>query len=245
MTPEAETIVAAEFFVPVDREGLFPVTVQRIHEAADGIRAIELAASGPEALPAWQPGAHVDVYVNDQITRQYSLCGSPDSDRLWRIGVLREPKSRGGSEAMHGTLREGDTLWVSAPKNNFRFGPADRYLFIAGGIGITPLIPMIRECHEAGADWRLVYGGRSLSSMAFRDELASYGDRVTFWPQDENGHIDLSSLLDAPPAGTHVYCCGPSRCSTRSSRSSRRSTRSPPAACTSSASRRRRRRPGL
>lgn len=190
-------------------DGTFPVTVAEIVDAAEGIRALKLTRPGGEAMPAWQPGAHIDVHVTDEIIRQYSLCGSPADAQSWRIGILREPQSRGGSEAIHDVLTEGQTIWVSEPKNNFNFAPATKYLFIAGGIGITPLLPMIKACHDSGADWRLVYGGRSRSSMAFTDELAALGDRVTFWPQDENGHIDLAALLDSPDAETEVYCCGP------------------------------------
>ncbi|MFC5338401.1 PDR/VanB family oxidoreductase [Leucobacter denitrificans] len=190
-------------------QGTFPVTVVSAVEAADGIRALTLTRPGGEPLPEWGPGAHIDVHISPEIIRQYSLSGSPANREAWRIGILREPESRGGSEAIHDRLEAGDTIWVSEPKNNFNFGPAKQYLFIAGGIGITPLIPMIKACHEAGADWRLVYGGRSLSSMAFTDELLALGDRVTLWPQDTNGHIDLAGLLDAPDAETEVYCCGP------------------------------------
>ena len=189
--------------------GTFPVKVSAITEAAEGIRTLTLSRLDGEPLPEWEPGAHIDVHVTADIIRQYSLSSSPADRGSWRIGILREPESRGGSEAIHDRLAEGDTIWVSEPKNNFSFGEAKQYLFIAGGIGITPLLPMIRACHEAGADWRLVYGGRSLTSMAFVDELEVLGDRVVFWPQDKNGHIDLASLLDSPEAGTEVYCCGP------------------------------------
>lgn len=189
--------------------GTFPVTVVEVSEAAEGIRALTLAKPDGAPLPVWAPGAHIDVHVTPEIIRQYSLSGSPSDSSSWRIGILREPVSRGGSEAIHERLEQGDTIWVSEPKNNFNFGPAKQYVFIAGGIGITPLIPMIKACHEAGANWRLVYGGRSLTSMAFTDELAALGERVTLWPQDEQGHIDLGGLLDAPEAGTEVYCCGP------------------------------------
>lgn len=188
----------------------FPVIVESVAEAADGIRELTLSRPDAQSLPSWTPGSHIDVHVTEEIVRQYSLCGSPGDSFVWRIGVLREPASRGGSEAIHEHLEMGDTIWVSEPKNNFTFGAAaQQYLFIAGGIGITPLLPMIKACHENGVDWRLVYGGRSLTSMAFTEELAALGDRVTFWPEDTHGRIDLSGLLDAPDKGLDVYCCGP------------------------------------
>ena len=106
-------------------------------------------------------------------------------------------------------LREGDELTASAPRNHFPLEEADRYLFIAGGIGITPILPMIAEAERRGRPWRLAYGGRSRASMAFRDELSAYGDRVEIRPQDECGLLDLDALLGTPEPGTAVYCCGP------------------------------------
>jgi ferredoxin-NADP reductase len=98
---------------------------------------------------------------------------------------------------------------VRGPRNHFPLVPSPRYQFIAGGIGITPLLPMIAEAEAAGAEWTLVYGGRSRSSMAFGDELAAYGERVVFHPEDEAGMLDLATLLDTPRPDTLVDCCGP------------------------------------
>jgi ferredoxin-NADP reductase len=98
---------------------------------------------------------------------------------------------------------------VRGPRNNFPLVGSPRYLFIAGGIGITPILPMIRAAEAAGAEWRLVYGGRQRASMAFLDELAHYGDRVSIRPQDETGLLDLDALLGTPEPDTLVYCCGP------------------------------------
>jgi ferredoxin-NADP reductase len=103
----------------------------------------------------------------------------------------------------------GDVVRIRGPRNNFELAPSPRYLFIAGGIGITPILVMISAAEAAGADWRLVYGGRHRASMAFLDELARYGDRVTVCPQDETGLLDLDTLLGIPVADTLVYCCGP------------------------------------
>ena len=110
---------------------------------------------------------------------------------------------------MHDRLRAGDLVRVRGPRNNFALAPSPRYLFIAGGIGITPILPMVAAAEAAGADWRLVYGGRQRASMAFLDELAGYGDRVTVCPQDETGLLDLAALLGTPQPDTLVYCCGP------------------------------------
>lgn len=171
---------------------------------ADGVVAVRLRGEG---LPAWEPGAHLDVHLPNGLVRQYSLCGEPGGD--YRIGVLREPSSRGGSDAVH-TLRVGERLRISEPRNNFALEPADRYLFIAGGIGITPILAMVRAAHGEGADWRLLYGGRSRKSMAFVDELLAIDpERVVLHPQDEDGLLPLRSWLDAPRGDTLIYCCGP------------------------------------
>ncbi|WP_327319218.1 PDR/VanB family oxidoreductase [Streptomyces sp. NBC_01235] len=177
--------------------------------AADGVLALTLRHPLGEPLPAWQPGAHVDVVLGPGLERQYSLCGDPGDRYAWRIAVLREPDGRGGSAYVHEQLGQGDKVRVRGPRNHFALRAAARYRFIAGGIGITPVLPMLAAAEAAGAEWTLLYGGRSRQSMAFTGELARYGDRVTVAPQDETGLLDLGSVLDALPEGTLVYCCGP------------------------------------
>jgi ferredoxin-NADP reductase len=110
---------------------------------------------------------------------------------------------------VHDRLSEGDVVRVRGPRNNFPLVPSSRYLFIAGGIGITPILPMIRAAEGTGADWRLVYGGRQRDSMAFLDELLPYGDRVEVRAQDETGLLPLAALLGTPEPQTAIYCCGP------------------------------------
>ncbi|GAA1947953.1 PDR/VanB family oxidoreductase [Nocardioides panacihumi] len=190
-------------------EQTFTVVVRAVEEAADGVRTLWLARDDEGALPGWEPGAHIDLLLADGLERQYSLCGDPADLSAWRVAVLREPESRGGSAYVHERLAAGDTLQVRGPRNEFPLEGAERHLFIAGGIGITPLLPMIAALHARGADWRIVYGGRQRVSMAFLGELEQYDDRVTLWPQDELGLIDLPGLLDEPRTGTRVYCCGP------------------------------------
>jgi ferredoxin-NADP reductase len=125
------------------------------------------------------------------------------------VGVLRAPDSRGGSEQVHDILAPGSIVRVRGPRNHFPLVASPRYLFLAGGIGITPLLPMIAEADASGADWRLLYGGRERASMGFLEELALYGDRVKIVPQDEEGMLDLESVLGTPQPNTLVYCCGP------------------------------------
>ncbi|PNG18550.1 PDR/VanB family oxidoreductase [Streptomyces cahuitamycinicus] len=184
------------------------LVVQRREFAAEGVLALTLRHPLGEPLPAWEPGAHVDVLLGPGLERQYSLCGDPADRSAWRIAVLREPAGRGGSAHVHEQLGEGATVRVRGPRNNFRLEPAPRYRFVAGGIGITPLLPMLAAAEAAGAEWTLLYGGRTRTSMAFGGELGRYGDRVTFAPEDETGLLDLASVLDDVPEGTLVYCCG-------------------------------------
>ncbi|UQS24319.1 PDR/VanB family oxidoreductase [Amycolatopsis thermalba] len=178
-------------------------------QRAEGVLALTLSRPDGGRLPDWTPGAHIDLVLPNGETRQYSLCGDRWDAHRYRIGVLREPAGRGGSAYVHDHLRVGDRVGVGGPRNNFPLVPSDRYLFVAGGIGITPLLPMIHQADLLGADWTLLYGGRRRASMAFTDELAGYGDRVHLVPEDEHGLLDLASWLGTPRPGTRVYCCGP------------------------------------
>ena len=191
------------------REHETDLVVREARAVADDVVVLTLADPRGGELPPWTPGAHIDLILGDDLTRQYSLCSSPSKPDAWRLGVLRAPDSRGGSEWVHTALTTGSTVRVRGPRNHFPLVASPRYLFIVGGIGITPILPMIAEAEAAGADWRLLYGGRQRASMAFLDELAAYGDRVTIVPQDELGMLDLESVLGTPQPDTLVYCCGP------------------------------------
>jgi ferredoxin-NADP reductase len=183
--------------------------------AADGVVSLTLRRPDGGMLPAWAPGAHIDVLLagadgqDGDLIRQYSLCGDPAARDSWQIAVLREPQGRGGSAYVHDHLREGTAVRVRGPRNNFPLRPAARHLFIAGGVGITPILPMVEAAEAAGADWRLLYGGRTRTSMAFLDRLAPHGDRVLVHPQDEYGLLDLAAHLGVPEEGTLVHACGP------------------------------------
>ncbi|MEU0897177.1 PDR/VanB family oxidoreductase [Streptomyces massasporeus] len=185
------------------------LVVERKEFVAEGVLALTLRHPLGEPLPAWAPGAHVDVLLEPGLERQYSLCGDPADRSAWRIAVLRESAGRGGSAHVHERLGQGAQLRVRGPRNNFGLEPAARYRFVAGGIGITPILPMLEAAEAAGAEWTLLYGGRTRGSMAFGEELRRYGDRVTIAPEDETGLLDLPSVLDDVPEGTLVYCCGP------------------------------------
>jgi ferredoxin-NADP reductase len=180
-------------------------------DVATGVISLRLARADGTPMPAWQPGAHIDVLLDADLTRQYSVCGDQDDRESWQIGVLRELAGRGGSAFIHDNVTVGTELRVRGPRNHFELTPAPRYTFIAGGIGITPILPMIRQCHRDGADWHLWYGGRSSDSMAFSEEILELGEaeHVTLVPQDVHGTLDLRRIIGGAAADTAVYCCGP------------------------------------
>ncbi|MDT0353792.1 PDR/VanB family oxidoreductase [Pseudonocardia charpentierae] len=183
--------------------------IERKEESAEGVVALTLTDPSGAELPEWSPGAHIDLVLTDSVTRQYSLCSSTTDRRSYRVGVLRDPGSRGGSQFVHDELQAGGTVQVRGPRNHFPFLDAPEYVFVAGGIGITPMLPMIASAEAVGARWELHYGGRTRASMGFLDELSAYGDRVTVYPQEEVGHIPLGSILAEPRDGALVYSCGP------------------------------------
>ncbi|MEU8865383.1 PDR/VanB family oxidoreductase [Streptomyces umbrinus] len=185
------------------------LVVERRDLAAEGVLVLTLRHPLGEELPAWEPGAHIDVVLGPDLERQYSLCGDPADRRSWRVAVLREPDGRGGSAHVHGQLEAGGKVRVRGPRNHFALQPSPRYRFVAGGIGITPILPMLAEAEASGAEWTLLYGGRTRNSMAFVEELSLYGDKVRIAPQDEAGLLDLAAELGTPQPGTLVYCCGP------------------------------------
>jgi len=178
-------------------------------QPAEGVVELELCDPSGAELPAWEPGAHIDVLLPDGSARQYSLCGDPAERGAWRLGVLLEREGKGGSRHIHEDLHEGATVATRGPRNNFGLLPAARYVFIAGGIGVTPIVPMVAAAARAGADWTLLYGGRSPGTMAFREELAGHGERVAIRPEDEHGLLDLAAALGTRRGDTLIYCCGP------------------------------------
>jgi ferredoxin-NADP reductase len=187
------------------------VTTQLTYEA-DGVVSVRLERPDGAPLPAWEPGAHVDLVLPVGITRQYSLIESPPDFSSYKVAVLQQRNSRGGSEYVHVFLRPGQRVAVGAPRNHFTLDDAPRYLFLGGGIGITPMLSMARAAQERGRDYALHYGGRSLRSMAYRDELrAAHGDALTLWPAEATGPLPLDDLLHERGGadGTLLYCCGP------------------------------------
>ncbi|MER5728635.1 PDR/VanB family oxidoreductase [Streptomyces sp. NPDC002138] len=186
------------------RRSLRAVIVSRT-EPAEGVLQLVLESA---ELPAWAPGAHIDITLPSGLVRSYSLCGDPAVPGRYSIAIRLVEDGRGGSREAHARLAEGAELELRPPRNRFALLPAPSYVFVAGGIGITPILPMLRAAEAAGARWSLLYGGRTRASMPFLKELAAYGERVTVVPEDEAGLPGLTPLSHAP-AGTLVYCCGP------------------------------------
>lgn len=181
------------------------LVVAEKEKIADGVVRLTLRAPDGHPLPAWEPGAHVDLRLPGDVVRQYSLCGRPGDTSAYQVAVLREPGGRGGSAYVHDELVAGQRISVDGPRNHFTLVDAKRYVFIAGGIGITPILPMIERVAETGREWQLIYGGRTRTSMAFTADLSRHEGRVSIHPQDEHGLLDLPELQP----DTAVYCCGP------------------------------------
>ncbi|MGW5438658.1 PDR/VanB family oxidoreductase [Nocardia asteroides] len=176
--------------------------------------ALTLAAPDGAALPAWSAGAHLDLRLPSGTVRQYSLCGDPADRAHYRVAVRLIPDGRGGSAQVH-QVRVGDRLSISKPRNAFPLAlggygqahPAVR--FIAGGIGITPILPMLAAADAIGVPWTMIYCGRTRESLAFLDALAPYGDRVTVHVDAEQGLAGAADLLGPLEPGSAVYTCGP------------------------------------
>ncbi|MFE3224855.1 PDR/VanB family oxidoreductase [Nocardia sp. NPDC059228] len=188
---------------PVRRSGFELATVvERLERPAPDVLAVALRAPDGRDLPSWRPGAHVDVFLPSGRQRQYSLCGDPRDRTRYRIAVRLIPDGEGGSRELHESLRVGDRMRIRGPRNAFTLVDAPSYLFLAGGIGITPILPMVRA---AGSRGRLVYAGRSRATMPFLDELPDAEIR----PDDELGPPDVAAIIASAAPGAAVYVCGP------------------------------------
>lgn len=191
------------------------VRVERIARPTADILVLDLVHPNAADLDPWEPGAHIDLHLPSGLTRQYSLCGDPADRKRYRLGILRETAGRGGSMEAHEKLLPGVEIQVSAPRNHFPLEHAATYVFVGGGIGVTPLLTMLRAVQRAGKPWQLIYGGRTRASMAFLDEIAccssESGDlgRVLILPEDEYGLLDLGAIVGGTGSDTLIYACGP------------------------------------
>ena len=198
-------------------EGTIPVRVKQMRHEADTVLSVEFETLDGSDLPRAAPGAHVDVVLKDDLRRSYSLTSEITGGSRCTVAIHRDPNSKGGSLFVHRELRVGDKLRISRPKNNFPLDEtAERSVLIAGGIGITPILAMVRRLTAEGREWQLVYATRTRTAAAFVRELdacleASTGKgKVAYHFDDEQhgGHIDIKGLMAANPEA-HFYCCGP------------------------------------
>ncbi len=188
--------------------GTRSLVVGALRQESDDVVELELRDPDGAALPPWLPGAHIDLWAVPQRGGQYSLIGDPADRSVWRIGVLREPESKGVSRTVHETLRAGDAVPVGGPRNNFPLVDAERYLFLAGGIGITPVLSMISAVEQSRRPWALHWATRGVSGpfeslLEGRDQVHRYHCGAA--------RLDLRRLLSATAPDTAVYCCGPER----------------------------------
>ncbi|WP_169799191.1 PDR/VanB family oxidoreductase [Nocardioides jensenii] len=189
------------------------VRVRVVSKRPVAVDVVELTLSAVDEseLPSWSAGAHIEVDLPGGVQRQYSLCGPAGDRDTYRIAVLRTPASRGGSRAVHEELAVDDVVTVSAPRNRFALESAPSYVFFAGGIGVTPLVPMAERCHQQSETWEFHYGGRTLERMAYASDLKDrYGERnVTLYPESETGFINIAAILKTAAPSALVYVCGP------------------------------------
>lgn len=199
----------------VERGFTLVVADRRVVAHDQDVIALSLVAPGGGALPRWHPGAHIDVHLPSGRIRQYSLCGDPDDTAAYRIAVRRIPSGGGGSVEVHDELNTGASVTTGGPRNAFPLtvpgygSPAQRFRFIAGGIGITPILPMLAQAEQLEVEWSMLYAGRNRDSLPFLEEVARFGDRIEIRTDDESGLPSAADLLGDCPDGTTVYACGP------------------------------------
>ncbi|MCW2845778.1 MAG: hypothetical protein JWN22_3694 [Nocardioides sp.] len=191
-----------------EEQEFFEVTVRQAKLEAEGVVSLEMVPDSG-LLPPYEPGSHLDIELPSGLIRQYSLCSPPADLSFYRIAVLRETYGRGGSDEIHDTALVGKRVRIRGPRNHFRLEPSPRYLFIAGGIGITPMLAMVIRAEREKSPYELVYAGRHLETMAFREKLAN-GPHVKVVVSTETGRPDLAELVAGATDDTLIYACGPS-----------------------------------
>lgn len=182
----------------------------RITWEAPGVLSLDFMDPTGHELPPFGPGAHVDLILPDGQVRQYSLCGDPADRMIYRVGV-REVENGRVSRVIHHELRPGCLIPLSVPRNNFPLVSSPRYLFIAGGIGITPLLPMMREATRNEAEWTLLFCTRRASEAAFLDEARLLSGKISLHASEAGSRLDVKARLALPMPDTVLYCCGPER----------------------------------
>jgi ferredoxin-NADP reductase len=185
--------------------------VANVERECDGVVSLRLTGRGNGTLPTWQPGCHLRIRLPSGRIRHYSLCGDPKDRHTYRIAVRRVDGGGGGSIEIHAEMRAGMAIHAMCPRNSFPFAAESKTFFIAGGIGITPILPMVREAAIGNQDWHLVYTGRTLDSMPFVNEVIDISaGRTQFLPDNSFGVPDCAQLVEQIPLDAAIYCCAPS-----------------------------------
>ncbi len=197
-------------------ERLMQVRIKRISYEAEGINSYEFVALGGGNLTPFAAGSHIDLHLSNGMVRSYSLVNDQSEQNRYVVAVNKDPASRGGSSFIHETLRAGDVVSISQPKNNFVLEEnASHSVLIAGGIGVTPLLSMIRRLDALQRSWELYYATRTRAAAAFLDELNAFGSGALaklhlHFDQELSGRmLDLFAIVECAPADAHFYCCGP------------------------------------
>lgn len=192
-------------------EELIDVRLVAIRYAARDTNLFEFARIDRQPLPAYEPGAHIDLHLPNGLVRQYSLIVAKPDLASYTVGIKRDPASRGGSKYIHDELRVGRAIKISAPRNNFPLKEGARHVILfAGGIGITPIWCMVQRLAERGRSWQLYYSARSRADMAFLHALEAMAGATFHFDDEAAGKfLDIGQLLAQAPKDAHLYCCGP------------------------------------
>jgi len=205
------TATATEATPAKASDGLIEVRVTAIRYAARDTHLYEFTRLDGKPLPAYEPGAHIDLHLPNGLIRQYSLINAEPDPATYTVGIKRDPASRGGSRYVHDDLRVGKTLKISAPRNNFALVESAKHVVLfAGGIGITPIWCMVQRLEQLGRPWTLYYAARSRSDMAFLQSLEAMAPAQFHFDDEAAGKfLDVTAIIAGTPKDTHLYCCGP------------------------------------
>jgi tetrachlorobenzoquinone reductase len=205
--PEEEEVVRA---TEAAATATLPVRLRAMTWEADGVISLQLAAPDGSELPPFEPGSHVDLHLPSGVMRQYSLCSDPTDRSCYRVAI-REVGGGLSSQFVHNKLRPGQMLAVSRPRNNFPLVDVKNYIFVAGGIGITPLMPMMRELSARKKPWTLLYCNRNDDATPFLSEIRALGGEVSLHNTASGTRLDVAQRLGTVLEDTAIYCCGPER----------------------------------
>jgi ferredoxin-NADP reductase len=210
MSGIAELAKTPTVAAPRPGEQTLQVRLRALVWEAPGVLSLHLTSADGSPLPAFEPGAHIDVKLPDGTLRQYSLCGDPNDLSHYRLGI-RAVSGGQSSSFVHSRLRPGDLLTVSTPRNNFPLVDAKHYIFVAGGIGVTPFIPMMREASAKGRPWTLLYCNRRNEDAPFLAEIGTLGGEISLHSSEAGTRLDVAQRFSTVEKDAVIYCCGPER----------------------------------